>query len=115
MRRAIASAGALPADAAIFAALAATGPKLPGISFRVFVKTAVPLSDATWTDTSFLYATENLGQILSGPPEGLPLTPFVSLPPEHEEYRCAPSPRAHGFPSDVVYCHAPHGTIYRLH
>lgn len=114
MRRAIASVGALTAAVSILAAPAATSPKLPGISFRVFAKTGIPLSDVSWTGTSFLYATENLGQILSGPPEGLPLAPFVSLPPEHEEYRCAPSPRGHGFPANAVYCHAPHGTIYRL-
>ena len=113
-RRACAAFWAFGLAAALLAAPAASRPRLPSISFSVFAKTDIPLADVTWTGAVFLYATENLGKIYSGPPEGLPITQFVALPAEHEEYRCAPSPSGHGFGAGYVYCHAPHGTIYRL-
>ena len=42
------------------------------------------------------------------------MTPFATIPSEIEEVRCRPSPGAHGWPAGVVYCHAPHGIVYRL-
>jgi hypothetical protein len=104
----------LALTAAIVTESSASRRQATQLSFTVFAQTGIPLADVTWTGASFLYATENLGQIYSGPPEGLPVTPFVSLPRESEEYRCAPSPRGHGFAGGAVYCHAPHGNVYRI-
>ena len=42
------------------------------------------------------------------------MTPFATIPSEIEEVRCRPSPGTHGWPAGFVYCHAPHGIVYRL-
>ncbi len=87
----------------------------PFLTFTTFSQTGLPLSDITWTGQRFLYATETVGQFVTSGPTGSPLTPFATIPTEIEEVRCRPSPGAHGWPAgDVVFCHAPHGVIYRL-
>lgn len=87
----------------------------PLLTFTVFSQTGLPLSDITWTGQRFLYATETDGRFSVSGPTGSPLTPFATIPSEVEEVRCRPSPGAHGWPTgDIVYCHAPHGVIYRL-
>jgi hypothetical protein len=86
----------------------------PFLTFRVFAETGLPLSDITWTGERFLYATETLGTFSVGGPGGAPLAPFATIPSEVEEVRCRPSPAARGWPAGFVYCHAPHGVVYRL-
>ncbi len=86
----------------------------PFLTFTVFSQTGLPLSDITWTGDRFLYATETDGKFSVSGPTGSPLTPFATIPSEIEEVRCRPSPGAHGWPAGFVYCHAPHGVVYRL-
>jgi hypothetical protein len=86
----------------------------PFLTFTTFSQTGLPLSDITWTGDRFLYATETAGTFSTSGPTGSPLTPFATIPSEIEEVRCRPSPAAHGWPAGFVYCHAPHGVIYRL-
>jgi hypothetical protein len=86
----------------------------PFLTFTAFSQTGLPLSDVTWTGDRFLYATETAGTFSVSGPTGSPVTPFATIPSEVEEVRCRPSPGAHGWPAGVVFCHAPHGVIYRL-
>ncbi len=86
----------------------------PFLTFTVFARTGLPLSDVTWTGERFLYATETAGQFSISGPTGSPVTPFATIPSEIEEVRCRPSPGVHGWPAGDVFCHAPHGLIYRL-
>ena len=86
----------------------------PFLNFSVFSRTGLPLSDVTWTGDRFLYATETEGAFSVSGPTGSPVTPFATIPSEIEEVRCRPSPGAHGWPAGFVYCHAPHGIVYRL-
>jgi hypothetical protein len=124
-RRRPASAAALLA-AAVAIAVAGAGaglgakpkpekrPPPPFLTFTVFAKTDLPLSDVTWTGDRFLYASETVGRFSASGPTGSPVTPFATIPTEIEEVRCRPSPGARGWPGGVVYCHAPHGVVYRL-
>jgi hypothetical protein len=86
----------------------------PTLRFEVFSRTGVQLGDVLWTGNRFLYVGENTGAIAQSGPSGQPVQPFAQLPPEQEEMRCLPSPGAHGFRAGDVYCHAPHGTIWRI-
>jgi hypothetical protein len=86
----------------------------PFLNFTVFSQTGLPLSDLTWTGERFVYATQTLGQFSQSGPTGSPLTPFATIPGELEEVRCRPSPGRNGWPAGMVFCHAPHGEIYRL-
>jgi hypothetical protein len=86
----------------------------PFLAFAVFAQTGLPLSDVTWTGERFLYATETIGRFSVSGPSGAPLLPFATIPEEVEEVRCRTSPGAHGWPAGQVYCHAPHGVVYRL-
>lgn len=86
----------------------------PFLTFSVFAQTGLPLSDVTWTGDRFLYATETEGRFSVSDATGAPVTPFATIPSEIEEVRCRPSPGAHGWPAGAVFCHAPHGLIYRL-
>jgi len=86
----------------------------PFLTFSVFSRTGLPLSDVTWTGDRFLYATETEGRFSVSGPTGAPVTPFATIPTEIEEVRCRPSPGTHGWPAGVVFCHAPHGIVYRL-
>jgi len=86
----------------------------PSLTFSVFSQTGLPLSDVTWTGERFLYATETDGNFSVSGPTGSPVTPFATIPSEIEEVRCKPSPGTHGWPAGVVFCHAPHGVVYRL-
>jgi hypothetical protein len=86
----------------------------PFLTFTVFAKTDLPLSDVTWTGERFVYASETVGRFSVSGPSGTPVTPFATIPTEVEEVRCRPSPGTHGWPAGVVYCHAPHGVVYGL-
>jgi hypothetical protein len=87
----------------------------PFLTFGVFSQTGLPLSDVTWTGERFLYATETEGRFSVSGPTGSPVTVFATIPSEVEEVRCRPSPGTHGWPAGgVVFCHAPHGVVYRL-
>ena len=77
-------------------------------------RTGLPLSDVTWTGERFLYATETEGTFSASGPTGSPVTPFATIPSEIEEVRCQPSPGTRGWPAGMVFCHAPHGVVYRL-
>ena len=86
----------------------------PAIRFDVFARTGLRLGDVVWTGSAFLYVTQNSGEIHTSAPDGSGLRKLAQVPPEVEEMRCLPSPGAHGFPAGVVFCHAPHNTIYRI-
>jgi hypothetical protein len=86
----------------------------PSLSFRIFARTAIPVADVLWTGRQFLYVANTSGEIAVSGPSGPPLRPFATLPQEVEEFRCLPSPGAHGFPGGVVFCHSPHGEIWRI-
>jgi hypothetical protein len=86
----------------------------PFLKFELFSSTGLPLSDLTWTGERFVYATETEGTFSVSGPTGSPVTPFATIPSEIEEVRCRPSPGTHGWPAGFVYCHAPHGLVYRL-
>jgi hypothetical protein len=86
----------------------------PFLTFALFSQTGLPLSDVTWTGERFVFATETVGRFSVSGPTGSPVTPFTTIPTEIEEVRCKPSPGAHGWPAGFVYCHAPHGVVYRL-
>ena len=94
------------------AASAAAAPK--PFTFSVFVATGLPLGDIVWTGEHFLYVAERTGEIAASGPAGDTLTTFASLPPEYEEMRCVSSPGNHGWSAGVVYCHGPHGKIWRV-
>ena len=91
---------------------AASAPK--PVSFSVFAKTGLPLGDIAWTGERFLYVAERTGKIAASGPAGTGLATFASLPAEYEEMRCVPSPGHHGWAAGDVYCHAPHGGIWRV-
>ena len=91
---------------------AASTPK--PLSFAVFAKTGLPLGDVVWTGERFLYVAERTGKIKASGPSGKGLTSFASLPPEYEEMRCALSPGDHGWTAGDLYCHGPHGEIWRV-
>jgi hypothetical protein len=86
----------------------------PAIRFGVFVRTGLRLGDIVWTGNAFLYVTQNSGEIHTSAPDGSGLRKLAQVAPEVEEMRCLPSPGAHGFPADAVFCHAPRNTIYRI-
>jgi hypothetical protein len=83
-------------------------------AFSVFVATGLPLGDVVWTGEHFLYVAERTGEIAASGPAGEAFATFASLPPEYEETRCVSSPGNHGWPADIVYCHGPHGRIWRV-
>ena len=85
----------------------------PRVDVRPFAKTDLPLGDVVWTGGHLLYVAERTGQIDQGGPGGGPLRPFVTLPREGEEVRCAPAPPGHGFPAGL-YCHTAQNNIYRI-
>ena len=115
MRRRLAALAVLTAAAAALGLGSATPAAAPpSLSFRVFAQTGLPLGDIVWTGRRFLYVTETTGQISVGGPAGLPLQPFAMLPREVEEARCLPSPGKHGFGAGDVFCHAPHGTVWKI-
>jgi hypothetical protein len=103
---------ALLASLVCACASAAAGAPAP-LTFAVFAKTTLPLGDVAWTGQSFLYVAERTGEIDAGVPGGS-IAKLASLPAEYEEVRCAPSPGAHGWPAGAVYCHGPHGEVWRV-
>jgi hypothetical protein len=90
----------------------ASAPQL--FSFEVFAKTGLPLGDIVWRGERFLYVAERTGEIASSGPTGTALETFASLPAEYEEVRCARSPDDHGWTGGDLYCHGPHGEIWRV-
>jgi hypothetical protein len=85
----------------------------PRVDVRPLAKTDLPLGDVVWTGGHLLYVAERTGQIDQGGPGGGHLRPFVTLPREGEEVRCAPAPPGHGFPAGL-YCHTAQNNIYRV-
>jgi hypothetical protein len=83
-------------------------------AFTVFARTNLPLGDIVWMGDRFLYIAERTGEIASSGPTGAPLATFASLPAEYEEVRCARSPDGHGWTGGDLYCHGPHGEIWRV-
>jgi hypothetical protein len=104
---------ALVALAALAAPAVGTA-RAPLLSFAVFSRTGLPLSDVAWTGSSFVYTTETIGEVSISGPSGAPLSHLATLPHEVEEVRCAPSPGSHGFPAGAIFCHDPRGTIWRI-
>jgi hypothetical protein len=102
---------ALLASVAFAAASAGAAPR--PLTFAVFAKTTLPLGDIIWTGQRFLYVAERTGEIDAGAP-GESIAKIASLPAEYEEVRCAPSPGANGWPAVAVYCHGPHGEVWRV-
>jgi hypothetical protein len=97
-----------------FAPPAGTASAPKPFSFRVFANAALPLGDIVWTGEHFLYVAERTGEIASGGPTGTGLATFARLPAEYEEVRCAHSPGDHGWTGGDLYCHGPHGEIWRV-
>lgn len=97
----------------VWAAPSATSAPKP-LSFGVFAKTRLPLGDIVWTGARFLFIAERTGEIAASGPAGTGLATFASLPAEYEEVRCAPSPGEHGWAAGDLYCHEPHGEIWRV-
>jgi hypothetical protein len=96
----------------LVAAAQAAAPK--PLTFGVFAKTGLPLGDVVWTGQRFLYVAERTGEIAASGPAGSGLETFAKLPAEYEEVRCVPSPGDHGWAAGDLYCHGPHGEIWRV-
>jgi hypothetical protein len=98
----------------VVAAAPGAGSNPKPVSFGVFAKTGLPLGDIVWTGERFLYVAERTGRIEASGPAGSELTPFANVAAEYEEVRCVLSPGNHGWPADDLYCHGPHGEIWRV-
>lgn len=99
--------------ALLLATAAGAAPNGKPVAFSVFARTSLPLGDVVWDGTRFLYVAERTGEIDAGTPDGS-IAKFASLPAEYEEVRCAVAPGAHGWRRDDLYCHGPHGEIWRV-
>jgi len=105
---------ALALLAVLLAAAAAANAAPKPLTFSVFAKTSLPLGDVVWTGEQFVYVAERTGELDTSAADGSGLAAFAVLPSEYEEVRCAPSPGAHGWAAGELYCHGPHGEIWRV-
>ncbi len=100
--------------ALVVVAPSAAAPRLPTLSFSVFVHTSENMDSIVWTGKQFLYVQNTQNTIYSAPPKGLPIHVFANMPPLVEETRCILSPGTHGWPAGVIFCHSPDDKIYEI-
>jgi len=84
------------------------------LRFRTFLKTTQKLDSIVWTGRQFLYVQNTANTVWAGPPAGLPLHRFATMPRLVEETRCVLSPGAHGFPAGAIFCHSPDNKVYEI-
>jgi hypothetical protein len=94
---------------AVPAAGAATGPTL---HFTLFAQTDLPLGQATWTGSEWLWNAENDGKIEAADAGGRNVRPFAAFDQGGEEMRCSAPPNK--LWPDGVYCHTPDNRVVRL-
>ena len=108
----LAVAATLAALAVVASSVAA--PRTPKLGFSVFVHTSQNMDSIVWTGQEFLYVQNTENTVFSGPPTGLPIHVFATMPKLVEETRCILSPGTHGWPSGSIFCHSPDDKIYEL-
>ena len=84
------------------------------LRFTVFAATDLPLGDAVWTGSRFLYDSENTGVLETSDATGRDFRPFATFDQGGEEMRCVPSPTAPRYWPDGIYCHTPDNRIVRF-
>ena len=108
----LAVAATLAALAVVASSVAA--PRTPKLGFSVFVHTSQNMDSIVWTGQEFLYVQNTENTVFSGPPTGLPIHVFATMPKLVEETRCILSPGTHGWPSGSIFCHSPDDKVYEL-
>jgi hypothetical protein len=82
------------------------------VHFTLFAQTDLPLGQALWTGSEWLWNAENLGQVEAADADGRNVRAFVSFDQGGEEMRCAVPPNQ--LWPDGVYCHTPDNRVVRL-
>jgi hypothetical protein len=92
---------------------AAASPK-PMLSFRLLIRTNVPLGEILWTGSAFIYDGESRQTLYTSNPDGSHFRVFATVPKNGGEMRCILSPGRYGFAGNAIFCHASGGQIYRI-
>jgi hypothetical protein len=103
---------ALALALALLAAPAASAASGPAVHFTVFVQTDLPLGQALWTGSEWLWNAENDGKIEAADATGGNVRIFAAFDQGGEEMRCVVPPNK--LWPDGVYCHTPDNRILRF-